>query len=1170
MISHTKINLIALAMLMFSNASYADDLEILAPPPLVDANILFVTDLSGSMNLVVEGGTETRKEVLSGALQNIIQEKDFEAINFGLSVFSGNAQKAKGADLAKGILYPVSPIIGTPAQNILNKAGQNILNKAGFTHPDNSFMPAAGTNDSRGYLGLLTSDPDIFDAGGDTPLVDAFFEAATYFRGEDVLAGRHTADDIRAAHPSTYDGVLTNVFTVTPATTEYKKRTRNNNNEGINCSTDLITNNRCSTLKEDSCGLATNCITEDIRPGNKVCAKGITTVAECQRLNPNWHSFSTTEETKCSTNEFEETVCSDTTKIIAKVDRTRTSCDAVDVETQTYTCDFPITKPEITTTEVVGTAVYKSPIINECSANAIILLTDGEPTENKSANDIARMIGGGANGCNAGEDPGRCGPELAKFLKDTDHADGSGNIPALDDIQNIKTYPIALSLDVSIESDRLTKEYLDLIAFNGNGGSAIIAGNQEQLTQAFKDAINDALPPKARSFSSPSYSVDTSTLLNNGNYVYLPIFDRVTGIWPGNLKKYKLVKDAVTGANILTDANGLAALDTNNALLATAKDFWADVESTDLVQSGGVANRIDPGTRNIKTDNGTDLINLTNAVDNLLFGLSNSAGDTTYKDDLVKFIKGQNPSDDSVRNHMGDIIHSKPVQLEFAGGRKTIFVGSNEGYLHAINDYVAEDNVNNGTEAFAYMPKELLKNIRGQYEGNSSTNHIYGVDGLITTWIDERANTTNPDQIGNGIVDVVNGEKAYVFFGLRRGGGTYTALEVTNPDAPVLKWSESFGTGDSWSQPVVANLKWGTTINNTIEAPVIVIGGGFNDDTTGAELAGGNNVHVINALTGAIVWDTTDAFGNSDAAGDSLVSNFNGNALPNAVPARIRVIDVDKNGSIDRLYFGDTGGNIWRVDLNAANFDTIATNNNDVSKATLHRFAALGGTGVNNRKFFEEPDVAIFKNDGNLVASVAIGSGDRPNPLGATVQDKFFVLYDKEVLGLPTAIAVTADSTNLKAVPVSLSESSDANYQGWQKSLDSGSGEKILSSSLTFQGKVLFTSFGTSSITQDACSPSNTNFNKLHVIDLFAGTVDGEFTQPGREIFTVPKIVYPPGEICEVGNCKRTPKISFGRILEDFPTEKAADGSELTDSSGNVIPGGGKAIERVYWINSQK
>ncbi|MEH6455499.1 MAG: PilC/PilY family type IV pilus protein [Cocleimonas sp.] len=1192
MYSRIKKSLLALVILIFSSVSHADDLDILAAQKLVDANILFVMDLSGSMRWCPGPYTAdetcstgpSRLDVLRGAFQDIVADTDFDAINIGLSVFSGGAQSNEGASKAHGITYPVSPIVGTLAQTILNKTG--------FVHPgvapNDSYMPVvpaadSATMDSRQYLSLLSADIDLWSAYGSTPIVDALYEAALYFRGEGVEAGKYPPGDVRSAHPSTFTGAGFTIGTTTVSNASCDVSERNVCSQGYNCnaseSCTTVANTSYSAIDTGgctlqtgntqwcgtnaSCGLGTGC-TSSIRTYTRFCGTGLPTIDSCMLAHPTWEACETYTDTSTVLNSEGFPVVTETTLVKCKEDRTFYRCDAVD----TYSCPSTYQRctecpDDETITELTGTATYKSPIINECSNNGIILLSDGGPTENTTADLIQAKIGTYAQSCqtapSSGSDIqvyGRCGPELTKFLSTEDHADGTTSVPDIDGIQTVKTYTVGLSLlDGSDEAD-----YLEELATEG-GGAFVNANDRASLTAAFKDALLGIATAKARSFSAPSYSIDTSTLLTNAPFVYIPVFDSSGALWPGNLKKYKLVN------GILVDADNTAALDADNALLATARDFWSPDASNDVITSGGAANKINPTTRVVKTDNGTSLIDLNSSIGNASFGLSMTAAEQTVrKPILIKYIRGTNPTDDTPRNHMGDIIHSKPVQLEIAGGRKIIFVGSNEGFLHAINDYSTESDTRNGTEAFAYMPSELLKNINVQYEGIPSTNHTYGVDGLITVWIDERANT-NLSQVGNKVLDVAaSGEKAYVLFGLRRGGNSYTVLEVTDPDTPRMVWSKSFGSGNSWSQPVVASLKWGT---NTTEKPVVIIGGGFNDDATGTEQAGGNNVYVIDLATGAIVWDTSVAFSNS------LVTNFTGSALPNAVPARIRAIDTERNNSIDKLYFGDTGGNIWRVDLNAANYDAITTNDNDVNKATLHRIAELGGTGVNDRKFFEEPDVAIFKNGGKLVTSISIGSGDRPNPLSVAVEDKFFVLYDSAVLTLPTDPLITLSSGNIKTLPVSNSDRLATTYKGWQKSLTSSTGEKILSSALTFQGKVLFTSFGvssttTTSTTSGGCEAPYPNENKLYVLDLFTGSQDGVFTNPGGEIMTEPRIVFPPGVTCVTGNCKRVPKIGFGKGIIDFPGPLAANGDALLDSSGNAISGGGKSLERVYWIDSEK
>ena len=158
--------------------SYADDIDIINEEKLANANVLFIMDLSGSMDTCIgttnpDGScTNTRLNAVQGAFQDIVADNAFDKVNFGLSVYSGAEDNSNGASVAHGIAYPVSPVTGDAATNTL---AQDFLNRpSGFVHPgvapNNSFLPDAGTMNTREYLSLLSSS---WAADGSTPIVDA-------------------------------------------------------------------------------------------------------------------------------------------------------------------------------------------------------------------------------------------------------------------------------------------------------------------------------------------------------------------------------------------------------------------------------------------------------------------------------------------------------------------------------------------------------------------------------------------------------------------------------------------------------------------------------------------------------------------------------------------------------------------------------------------------------------------------------------------------------------------------------------------------------------------------------------------------------------------------------------------------------------------------------------
>ena len=107
-----------------------------------------------------------------------------------------------------------------------------------------------------------------------------------------------------------------------------------------------------------------------------------------------------------------------------------------------------------------------------------------------------------------------------------------------------------------------------------------------------------------------------------------------------------------------------------------------------------------------------------------------------------------------------------------------------------------------GEELFAFMPESLLDNLPAIYNNEFGDQHIYGLDGSLTRWHD--------DTDSDGIVD--DDEDVTLFFGMRRGGTEYFALDVSDELAPVLKWRINQDTpgferlAQSWSRMSIINV----------------------------------------------------------------------------------------------------------------------------------------------------------------------------------------------------------------------------------------------------------------------------------------------------------------------------------------------------------------------------
>ena len=417
---------------------------------------------------------------------------------------------------------------------------------------------------------------------------------------------------------------------------------------------------------------------------------------------------------------------------------------------------------------------------------------------------------------------------------------------------------------------------------------------------------------------------------------------------------------------------------------------------------------------------------------------------------------------DEPRGQMGDPLHSQPVLLTYASGTSEtsiVYVATNEGYLHAIDTAT-------GDEKFAFVPKELLKNMHKLLSNEPTLRRPYGLDGGMTTWVQ--------DDNKNGVID--SGEKAYLYIGMRRGGSQYYALDISDYNNPKYMWSIQGRTntldtdlttadgdfvelGDTWSRPVKTRVRDGSS-----EIDVLIFGGGYdpNQDPAATSSSGtdttvvesrstdgvGRAVFIVNARTGAKIWQTN--------------RNTDFPDMKYSIPSEVRVIDIDFDGLADQLYVGDMGGQLWRFDIN--NDSTLT--DSLANRIDGDRFAELADDDPeDSRRFYYPPDISVISVDGQQQIVVSIGSGWRAHPLDDVVQDRFYSLRLTSVYGKPIdSFGVTQypeinhSTVGLVDVTDNIAPVMDVDSKGWFMDLE-GSGEKVLSSSVTVDHTVLFTTY---------------------------------------------------------------------------------------------------------------
>ena len=470
-----------------------------------------------------------------------------------------------------------------------------------------------------------------------------------------------------------------------------------------------------------------------------------------------------------------------------------------------------------------------------------------------------------------------------------------------------------------------------------------------------------------------------------------------------------------------------------------------------------------------------------------LISTGNTTNDHAMVDELVSWARGVDVDDENVdgsttdpRAAAGDPLHSVPLVAQYASGpARVLYTMTNEGYIHAIDVSTNGTSGNGGDELFAYMPSDLLRNLDPLRRNTINQPKIYGLDGPLTLY--------QP----NGILDTAGSK--YLYFGMRRGGKNYYSLDVTDTSSPSLRWVIEGGTGaftelaQTWSKPTPAKIH----TNSTTVKDVLVFGGGYDIDqdanTVRTADDEGRAVFIVDASDGSLLW----------SAGPDNTHDLN-LGLTNSIPGGIAVVDLDADGVQDRLYFGDTGGRLWRIDL-----DTTLANSTGYLLADL---AKDGGSGKDNRRFYTEPSVTRLSN-GKL--GITIGSGYRAHPLNNVVEERTYMIYDAYAAkgnipsSAPTPVTDDTGSTKVEDITANFAfdpNAPSANVNGWK--IEWPAGVKVMADIDVIEGILRFSLYEPPTSTS-SCSGQTGRSAQL-VIDVNGrpvGQPSSFYTTSGNTVF---------------------------------------------------------------------
>lgn len=455
------------------------------------------------------------------------------------------------------------------------------------------------------------------------------------------------------------------------------------------------------------------------------------------------------------------------------------------------------------------------------------------------------------------------------------------------------------------------------------------------------------------------------------------------------------------------------------------------------------------------------------------FGSLSASGQTDAFNKLIEWTRGKDNAGDelgpgsptTIRPSIhGDVIHSRPVAIDYGGSTGVvIYYASNDGLLHAVKgSQTASDG---GNELWSFIAPEFYARLN-RMRVNSPVVKVPTTPSGITP-------TPQPkDYSFDGPITAFKTKagKIYLYVAARRGGALLYAFDVTDATKPKVLWKISNSSADfanlgmTFSAPTLLSLKSST-------APVLAFGGGYAGgyDSSGAAICEdqrtsgasscttGKGVYFVNAESGALIKHVSSGYLGSAAQ----TMNF-------SIPSDIYPMDSNFDGFIDRVYVGDLGGYLWRIEVDDAS----------TANWTARVLASFG----TDKKFFYRPAILQQK----TYTAVAVGSGDREKPLEDSSSDSFYLVKDTYTNILGTADTITPRVPNdLKCAATTNDCTSTATEDtyGWQRKL--AEGEKVVNSPRVAFGIMNFATNIPTSLEEGQCS--NLGEARSYQLNAFSG-----------------------------------------------------------------------------------
>ncbi len=726
---------------------------------------------------------------------------------------------------------------------------------------------------------------------------------------------------------------------------------------------------------------------------------------------------------------------------------------------------------------------------NHCRPNAMVLVSAGPPDSTTAA--MPTKYRGLACDTSApfssdNNKPGLCAQEIVATAYAEDMMPES-QFPGWSGSQNLITYTAGIQIPGASE----TETFLQNIAYRG-GGRYASSMTSQPLPESLMSIINEVSQSVRYDYTAPTIPFRPDQVAISGSFIYIPVFTPAASLfWTGKLLKFRTGLDK-SGRRFIKDKNNKDVLNNSLQFNAGVEDYWQasdagnnterqvftwiqgeDKDLTALPQGSTIS------PNRVHTEN--------TRVSAAMLGVFTPL----QRQKLLDWLNGTVPPQKQQKNttHNGVItsnmptgaaLHSTPVVVKYPNQNEVVLLNSTDGMLHAFN--AGGTTAGGGEEIWAFMPQQLLSDLSRIKRNPPSSIPYYGLDGPMI------------------VFDLaINGQsKKLAVFGMRRGGKSLYALDISKRKAPKLAWQITGGTspgfenlGQTWSTPRFARME----LNGGATREVLVFGGGYDpgqDSTTSrSDDDYGNAIYIIDASTGELL-----ACFSSDTCNSSPVKLQLDN-MKNGIIG-IFTADMNGNGITDRVYATGVGGRVFRIDVPDREFTD--------TRISGGMIADINVDSGDYRRFFNPPELAYYSRGGNRFLAILIGSGFRPQPLNNSTVERFYMIKDLAITAAPVNLsgdieypAVTegmlydASDNLIQTGDVNQIEQERralSNKQGWYIDLlEKGVKQKAFTPAVVFGSVISFTVFqGNRTDSKDVCTASSSmGSNRLYAIRLLDG-----------------------------------------------------------------------------------